>query len=81
MTLDMVEENAASQAGLSLYLELLGTMHRGMNITQDQLAAWREAAIATAAECDPEFDADTRAAWEGVLDDLVAKMGFGQPPV
>ena len=79
MTLDMVNDNAGAQAGLGMYLELLGRIHVGMNITQAQLHAWREAALATAAECDPQFDAATRAAWEGVLDDLVAKMGFGPP--
>lgn len=79
MTLDMVNDNAGAQAGLGMYLELLGRIHVGMNITEAQLHAWREAALATAAESDPQFDAATRAAWEGVLDDLVAKMGFGQP--
>ena len=80
MTLDMVNDNAGAQAGLGMYLELLGRIHVGLNITPHQLAAWRDAALATAAECDPEFDAATRAAWEGVLDSLITKMGFGQAP-
>jgi hemoglobin-like flavoprotein len=76
MTLDMVDENAADHPGLGMYLEMLGHMHEGLHISEDQIAAWREAALATAAECDPQFDATTRAAWEQVLDDLIAKMGL-----
>lgn len=76
MTLDMVCDNADGQPGLGMYLELLGRTHGAMHISLPFLLIWREALIGTAAECDPEFDGDTRAAWEAVLDDLIAKMNL-----
>jgi hypothetical protein len=74
MTLEMVCDNADGQPGLDMYLELLGRTHAAMRISLPLLRLWREALIGTAAECDPAFDAEARAAWEAVLDDLIGKM-------
>jgi hemoglobin-like flavoprotein len=74
-TLEMLSENADGQPGLAMYLELLGRIHRGMSVSPRHFSRWREALIATAAECDPDFDPASRAAWEAVIADILAKMG------
>ncbi len=43
MTLAMVDDNAGAQAGLDMYLELLGHIHAGLHINSDQFSAWRDA--------------------------------------
>lgn len=78
MTLDMVKDNANGQPGLTMYLELLGRTHAGMQISPSLFLLWREALINTAADCDPRFDPTARAAWENVLDDLIAKMQLAE---
>jgi hypothetical protein len=74
MTLEMACDNLDGQPGLDMYLELLGRTHAAMHISLPLLRGWRDALIGTAAECDLAFDADARAAWEAVLDDLIGKM-------
>lgn len=79
MTLEMVEGNAAEQPGMGMYLELLGRIHRAIGVSGRHFALWRIAAVNTAAECDPEFDADARRAWEGVIDRIAQRMGIPRP--
>ena len=74
MTLDMVNDNADGQPGLTLYLELLGRTHAAIGISGPLFLLWRDALVATAAECDPRYDPAVRAAWEQVLDELITKM-------
>lgn len=77
MTLEMVMDNAEEQPGTRMYLEMLGRLHRGLEVSEHHFALWKQAALSTAAECDPGFDADTRLAWEAVVDSLIARIMEG----
>jgi hypothetical protein len=74
MTLEMVSDTADGRPGLTMYLEMLGRIHQRLDITPGLFAQWRRSLIDTAARCDPVFDAQTRVAWEQVIDDVIAKM-------
>jgi hemoglobin-like flavoprotein len=74
-TLEMLAGSADEQPGLGMYLDLLGRMHERLAIRPEHFDRWRASLIATAAESDPDFDPETRRAWEGVIDGLIAKMG------
>lgn len=75
MTLEMVDDHAAGEPGLDMYLQMLGGIHARMHIPPGGFRLWRDALIETAAESDPELDAGSRASWEAVIDDLIEKMG------
>ena len=75
MTLEMLCDSVEEKPGLVMYLDLLGKIHQGMRISPRHFALWRDALTATAAECDPEFGSVSRAAWDAVIEDIIAKMG------
>jgi len=75
MTLEMLCDSAEDKPGLGMYLDLLGKIHQGMRISPRHFTLWRDALTATAAECDPQFDPVARAAWDAVIEDIIAKMG------
>ena len=74
-SLEMLADNAEGQPGLTMYLDMLGSTHRRLQIRPEHFARWREALITTAAEADPQWDTRIRAAWERVIDDMIAKLG------
>jgi hemoglobin-like flavoprotein len=78
MTLEMVMDNAADQPGTRMYLEMLGRLHAGLEVSERHFGLWKQAALDTAAESDPGFDDDTRKAWEAVIDSLVARILAGR---
>lgn len=74
MTLQMVTDTANGLAGQTMYMELLGRIHARLNINREQFEQWRNALINTAAECDPQFDAGIRKAWESTIDQVIVLM-------
>jgi len=72
-------DNAAEQPGIKMYLELLGRIHAGLDVSERHFASWKQAAIDTACACDPQLDAATRRAWEAVIDNLIGHIVEGIP--
>jgi truncated hemoglobin YjbI len=67
---------AAEQApGVGLYIDHLASLHQRFAIPPAMYALWLDALVATAAECDPEFDATLGAAWRAALAPGVARIG------
>jgi truncated hemoglobin YjbI len=53
--------------GADMYLEYLARVHGRFEITAAMYDGWLDALVATAAECDPQFDAALRAQWYEVV--------------
>jgi len=73
-TLEMVAGHAEGQLGLCMYFHLLGKVHRRHQVSADMFEQWRDTLIQAAAEFNPRCDAQTRGAWEYVIDYAVSTM-------
>jgi hemoglobin-like flavoprotein len=60
--------------GADLYLDYLGAVHRRLDIRPEMYDAWLDALLATVAECDTEFSAETAGAWRSVIGAAVARI-------
>jgi len=67
VTLGMVAEAAEGKPGLEMYLEMLGGIHRRLQIGPRFFVLWREALLDTLFERDPAFNPTVRGAWERVI--------------
>jgi hemoglobin-like flavoprotein len=74
MTLRMVAEAAEGRPGLELYLEMLGELHRRLQVEARFFQHWRAALLATVARHDPRYDAQIEAVWQRVIDQVIASM-------
>ena len=74
VTLMMVAETAEGKPGLTMYLEMLGKIHRRVSVEPRFFQLWRDALIDTVAASDSEFDDEVRGAWERTLDHVIAIM-------
>ena len=74
ITLMMVAEVAEGKPGLTMYLDMLGGIHRRLNVQPHFFTLWRDALIETVAEYDAEFDDQVRLAWERMLDHVIRCM-------
>lgn len=53
--------------GADMYLDYLGKVHTRLEIAPRMYDAWLDSLVATAAECDPQFDAELDAVWRAVV--------------
>lgn len=60
--------------GADLYLDYLGAVHTRLDIAPQMYDAWLDALVATAAECDPQFCAETERIWRQVIGTGVARI-------
>ncbi|MGD8590943.1 MAG: globin [Chromatiales bacterium] len=74
MTLMMVAEAAEGRPGLEMYLEMLGGIHRRLQVEPRFFRHWRVALLATVARYDPQYDALIESAWQRVIDHVIACM-------
>ena len=79
VTLMMVTEAAEGRPGLEMYLEMLGSIHRRLQVEPRFFLHWRTALLATVARYDPQYDAQIEAAWERVIDHVIACMQQHEP--
>jgi hemoglobin-like flavoprotein len=74
LTLTMVAEAAAGRPGLEMYLEMLGNIHRRLQVEPRYFRQWRTALLATVVRYDPQYDARIDRAWQRVVDHVIACM-------
>jgi hemoglobin-like flavoprotein len=74
ITLMMVAEVAEGKPGLTMYLDMLGGIHRRLNVEPHFFTLWRDSLIDTVAEYDSQFDDRVRVAWERMLDHVIGCM-------
>jgi hemoglobin-like flavoprotein len=74
VTLGMVADAAECKPGLEMYLEMLGNIHRRLDVEPRFFTLWREALLATLAEQDPEFNAEIRGSWERIIERVIDCM-------
>ncbi|MEN8178263.1 MAG: globin [Pseudomonadota bacterium] len=74
VTLMMVAEAAEGKPGLTMYLEMLGGIHRRLDVAPHFLRLWRDSLVETVAESDAEFNDEIRGAWERTLDQVIKTM-------
>ena len=74
VTLMMVAEAAEGRPGLVMYLEMLGGIHRRLRVQPRFFQYWRTALLSTVARYDPDYDARIEAAWQRILDHVIACM-------
>jgi hemoglobin-like flavoprotein len=73
-TLLMLAETAEGRPGLRLYLEMLGRIHKRLNVERRHLSMWEEALLGAVKRHDKEFDDRVLAAWLYVIDEVVETM-------
>jgi hemoglobin-like flavoprotein len=79
VTLMMMAETAEGKPGLEMYLEMLGGIHRRLRVEPRFFQYWRKALLATVARYDPQHDAAVEAAWQRVIDHVIACMQQNDP--
>ncbi len=70
---------AEGAPGVGLYVDHLAALHQRFAIPSGMYALWLDALVATAAECDPRFDAALEAAWRAALGPGVARIAAPAP--
>jgi hemoglobin-like flavoprotein len=60
--------------GADLYLDYLGAVHRRLDIRPEMYDAWLDALLATVADCDAQYSAETARAWRSVIGAAVARI-------
>jgi hemoglobin-like flavoprotein len=73
MTLEMVADAAQGKPGLSMYFEMLGKVHKRLNIKPEHFQLWKDSLLETVAERDPGFDEPVLHAWSLVIDDVIER--------
>ncbi len=74
VTLGMVAEVAEGKPGLEMYLEMLGRIHRRLEVEPRFFSLWREALIQTVSEHDQQFNDEIRGSWERIIDRVIECM-------
>ena len=74
VTLGMVTEAAEGKPGLTMYLEMLGGIHRRLEVEPRFFSLWRKALIETLSEHDAHFNDEIRGSWERVIDQVIECM-------
>ena len=73
-TLFMLAETAEGGPGLTLYIEMLGRIHKRLNVHRRHFTMWEEALLEAVMAYDDEFDDRVLAAWLDVIDNVIEKM-------
>ncbi|MES9969281.1 MAG: globin [Candidatus Thiodiazotropha sp.] len=73
-TLFMLAESAEGGPGLTLYIEMLGRIHRRLNVQRRHFTIWEEALLDAVKAYDDEFDDKVLAAWLAVIDNVIDRM-------
>jgi hemoglobin-like flavoprotein len=77
-TLFMLAESAEGGPGLVLYIEMLGRIHKRLNIQRRHFTIWEEALLDAVKTYDDQFDDTVLAAWLDVIDNVIETM-FAAP--
>ena len=78
MTLSMVAQAAEGRPGLEMYLEMLGNIHRRVQVEARFFRHWRTALLDTVARYDAQYDPRVEAVWRRVIDRVIACMQQGE---
>ena len=78
VTLMMVAEAAEGKPGLEMYLEMLGGIHRRLQVEPRFFGHWRTALLDTVARYDPQYNDRIEAAWQRVIDHVITSMQQNQ---
>jgi hemoglobin-like flavoprotein len=73
-TLLMLAETADGGPGLNLYLEMLGRIHKRLNVNRRHFNMWEEALIDAVKSHDYQFDDKVLAAWLEIIDEVIETM-------
>ncbi|MES9907150.1 MAG: globin [Candidatus Thiodiazotropha sp.] len=77
-TLFMLAETAEGRPGLTLYIEMLGRIHKRLNVQRRHFNMWKEALLEAVNIYDDEYDDEVLAAWQYVIDEVIETM-FSAP--
>ncbi|MEW8314547.1 MAG: globin domain-containing protein [Candidatus Thiodiazotropha endolucinida] len=69
-TLFMLAETAEGRPGLTLYIEMLGRIHKRLNVQRKHFNMWEEALL----EAVKIYDDEVLAAWLYVIDEVIETM-------
>ncbi|MES9924816.1 MAG: globin domain-containing protein [Candidatus Thiodiazotropha endolucinida] len=73
-TLFMLAETAEGRPGLTLYIEMLGRIHKRLNVQRKHFNMWEEALLEAVKIYDDEYDDEVLAAWLYVIDEVIETM-------
>jgi hemoglobin-like flavoprotein len=73
-TLFMLAETAEGRPGLKLYIQMLGRIHKRLDVQRRHFRMWEEALLEAVKVHDSEYDDRVLAAWLYVIDDVIEKM-------
>lgn len=73
-TLFMLVEAAEERPGLKLYIEMLGRVHKRLNVQRRHFTMWEEALLDAVRLYDDKFDDKVLAAWLDVIDNIIEMM-------
>jgi hemoglobin-like flavoprotein len=73
-TLEMVAQTAEGQPGIVLYLEMLGRIHRRLQIERRHFDMWQVALLDTVAVFDEAYSDRIGAAWSQVIGSVVESI-------
>jgi hemoglobin-like flavoprotein len=73
-TLFMLAETAEGRPGLRLYVQMLGRIHKRLNVQRRHFRMWEEALLEAVRIHDSEYDDRVLAAWLYVIDDVIEMM-------
>ncbi|PVV05996.1 MAG: hypothetical protein B6D77_17020 [gamma proteobacterium symbiont of Ctena orbiculata] len=73
-TLFMLAESAEGGPGVKLYIEMLGRIHKRLNVQRRHFTIWEEALLEAVKTYDDEFDDKVLAAWLDVIDNVIERM-------
>jgi hemoglobin-like flavoprotein len=70
----MLAETAQGRPGLRLYLEMLGRIHKRLNVQRRHFSMWEEALLGAVKRHDDQFDDKILAVWLDVIDEVIETM-------
>ncbi|MEW8016589.1 MAG: globin domain-containing protein [Candidatus Thiodiazotropha endolucinida] len=73
-TLFMLAETAEGRPGLTLYIEMLGRIHKRLNVQRKHFKMWEEALLEAVKIYDDKYDDEVLAAWLYVIDEVIETM-------
>jgi hemoglobin-like flavoprotein len=75
-TLFLLAETAEGRPGLRLYIQMLGRIHKRLNVQRRHFRMWEEALLEAVKIHDADYDDEVLAAWLYVIDDVIEMMFF-----
>ena len=73
-TLRLITMAADDSPGADIYLEYLGRYHRDIHIPRHLYQEWLEALLASAGNCDPQFNTEVEQAWRNCINIGIENM-------